>query len=131
MKQQPGGLGRRQDQTGTETRTGPEEKGKKGLGRLMVKDGTLGGKGRMETAPRSRVVGAAPAQPPRRDALGGVGGQEGARGAKVNGAPSGGVLRPQRCLEGGGGGGGRRSSALLTDVMGFPSVINDTHLRAE
>ena len=49
----------------------------------------------------------------------------------MNGASSGGVLRPQRGLEGGGGGGGRRLSALLTDVMGFPSVINDTHLRAE
>lgn len=27
-----------------------------------------------------------------------------------------------------GGGGGRRLLALLTDVMGFPSVINDSHL---
>lgn len=131
MKKQPRGLGQRQDQTGTETRTGPEEKGEKDLERLMVKDGTLGGKGWMEIAPRSRAVGAAPAQPPRRDALGRVGGQQRGRGAKVNGASSGGVLRPQRCLEGGGGGGGRRLSALLTDVMGFPSVINDTHLRAE
>ena len=96
-----------------------------------MNDGTLGGKGRVQIAPRSRVVGAAPAQPPRRAALGGVGGQQRARGAKVNGASSGGVLRPQRCLEGGGGGGGRRLSAPLTDVMGFPSVINDTHLRAE
>lgn len=50
----------------------------------------------------------------------------------MNGGSSGGVLRPQRCLEGGGwGGGGRRLSALLKDVMGFPSVINDSHLRAE
>ena len=51
----------------------------------------------------------------------------------MNGGSSGEVLRPQRCLEGGGGGGGggRRLSTLLTEVMGFPSVINDSHLRAE
>ena len=29
MKKQPGGLGQRQDQTGRETRTGPEEKGER------------------------------------------------------------------------------------------------------
>lgn len=32
---------------------------------------------------------------------------------------------------GGLAGRGGRLSALLTDVMGFPSVINDSHLRAE
>lgn len=47
----------------------------------------------------------------------------------MNGQPGGGVPTPRRSL--GGGGGGRRLSALLTDVMGFPSVINDSHLRAE
>lgn len=32
---------------------------------------------------------------------------------------------------GGGGEAGAVLSTLLTDVMGFPSVINDSHLRAE
>lgn len=97
-----------------------------------MKDGTVEGKGwRLHQEAGQATLRGLPAQPPCRDALGRAGVSSEGRGAKVNGRSRRGVWRSRRCLGGGSGGGGRRLSALLTDVMGFPSVINDSHLRAE
>lgn len=97
-----------------------------------MKDGTVEGKGwRLHQEAGQAAPRGLPAQPPRSDALGRAGVSIVGRGAKVSGRSSRGVWRSRRCLGGGGGGGRGRLSALLTDVMGFPSVINDSHLRAE